>query len=80
MRFRLVVAISPADAGRRVSVRRRLADGRFTDAVGVLESWSGGVLRIRRRDGSLTEIPEGDLAAGKVVPPPPSPRRGPSAP
>ncbi|GLW97718.1 hypothetical protein [Microtetraspora sp. NBRC 16547] len=65
---RLVVAITPADVGKRVTTRR-VAPGGFRDAVGVLESWSAGVLAVRKRDGTLVEISEGTLVAAKVVPP-----------
>ncbi|WP_327047836.1 hypothetical protein OG320_08160 [Microbispora sp. NBC_01189] len=65
---RLVVAITPADVGERVTTRRR-APGGYRDAVGVLESWRDGVLTVRKRDGSLVEIAEETLAAAKVVPP-----------
>ncbi|MBX6384885.1 MAG: hypothetical protein IRZ07_18265 [Microbispora sp.] len=64
---RLVVTITPADVGRRVTTRRAVPGG-FRDAVGVLETWSGGVLTIRKRDGSLVEIAEDTLVAAKVVP------------
>lgn len=72
---RLVISISAADAGKRVSVRRRLPTGQYGDVVGVLESWSDGVLAIRRRDGELVEVAQRTLVAGKVVPPQPPPRR-----
>jgi hypothetical protein len=71
---RLVVSITPGDVGQRVSVRRRLPTGEYSDVVGVLESWSRGMLRIRRRGDEVVEVPENILAAGKVVPPMP-PRR-----
>ena len=71
---RLVVSITPGDVVQRVSVRRRLPTGEYSDVVGVLESWSSGVLRIRRRNDEVVEVPENILAAGKVVPPMP-PRR-----
>ena len=67
MAFHLVVSISAEDVGRRVSVRRRSPEG-FRDVVGVLESWSGGVLAVRRRDGTLVEFPEHVMVAAKVVP------------
>ncbi|MEU8174060.1 hypothetical protein AB0C14_14365 [Microbispora hainanensis] len=70
---RLVVAISPADVGKRVTTRRKVPGG-HRDAVGVLESWRDGVLTVRKRDGSLVEIAEDTLAAAKVVPPPPPTR------
>jgi hypothetical protein len=71
---RLVLTVTPADVGERVSLRRRLPTGEYSDVVGVLESWSGGVLKIRRRTDELVEVPEGIIVAGKVVPPVP-PRR-----
>lgn len=65
---RLVVRVGPDDVGRRVTLRRREPNG-FRDAVGVLESWQDGVLTVRKRDGTLVEIAEETLVAGKVVPP-----------
>ena len=72
---RLVVAVSPADVGQRVSLRRRLPEGAYSDVVGVLESWSDGVLTIRRRDGEAVEVAEETVVAGKVVPFHPPARR-----
>lgn len=72
---RLVVKVTEADVGERVSLRRRLPTGEYSDVVGVLESWSGGVLQVRRRDGELVEVPREIVVAGKVVPPRPPPRR-----
>ncbi|WKX12356.2 GNAT family N-acetyltransferase [Streptomyces sp. NL15-2K] len=80
---RLVVRITAADVGKRVSVRRLGEPGasqeKFTDTVGVLTSWNDGVLLITRRDGETVRIPESTLVAGKVVPPAPARRRGPAA-
>ncbi|MEU6995189.1 GNAT family N-acetyltransferase [Streptomyces sp. NPDC046465] len=80
---RLEVRITPADVGKRVSVRRlsdALAPGeKFTDTVGVLASWNDGVMLITRRNGESVRIPESSLVAGKVVPAAPARRRGPAA-
>ncbi|MEU9172486.1 GNAT family N-acetyltransferase [Streptomyces sp. NPDC048420] len=80
---RLVVRISAADVGKRVSVRRLDETGvtqeKFTDTVGVLTSWDDGVLLITRRDGENVRIPESALVAGKIVPAEPARRRGPAA-
>jgi len=70
-----VVAVRPEDVGARVSLRLRLPEGGLTDVVGELESWQDDVLRVRRRDGSVAEIPSDRLVAGKVVPPRPTPGR-----
>ncbi|MEU1119319.1 MULTISPECIES: GNAT family N-acetyltransferase [unclassified Streptomyces] len=80
---RLEVRITPADVGKRVSVRR-LSDAvgateKFTDTVGVLASWDDGVMHITRRNGESVRIPERSLVAGKVVPAAPARRRGPAA-
>lgn len=75
----LSLRLTPDDVGKRVTTRRQLPNGAYSDAIGELESWTEGVLRIRRRDGSVTEIAEATLVAGKVVPPPP-PRRRPRQP
>jgi hypothetical protein len=72
---RLVVTVTPADVGERVSLRRRLPTGEYSDVVGVLESWSNGVLTVRRRTGEPVTVPEEIVVAGKVVPPAPPPRR-----
>ncbi|MGW0559311.1 GNAT family N-acetyltransferase [Streptomyces sp. NPDC003016] len=80
---RLEVRISPADVGKRVSVRRLDEAGapgaKFTDTVGVLTSWDDGVLSITRRGGESVRISESSLIAGKVVPSAPARRRGPAA-
>lgn len=72
---RLVMSVSEADVGRRVSLRRRLPTGQLSDVIGVLESWEDGVLTVRRRNGELVEVPRDIIVAGKVVPPAPPRRR-----
>ena len=76
---RLNVRISPSDVGKRVSVRRVAEIGSahpvFADTIGVLTSWSDGVLSVTRRTGESVDIPEAALVAGKVVPPAPARRQ-----
>ncbi|MFE5948678.1 GNAT family N-acetyltransferase [Streptomyces sp. NPDC056480] len=80
---RLEVRITSADVGKRVSVRyvtdSAAAGEKFTDAVGVLTSWDNSVLLITRKSGDGVRIAESTLVAGKIVPPAPARRRGPSA-
>ncbi|MBV2353096.1 GNAT family N-acetyltransferase [Streptomyces sp. J2-1] len=80
---RLVVRITAADVGKRVSVRRLGEPGaaveKFTDTVGVLTSWDDDVVMITQRDGRSVRIPRALLVAGKVVPAAPARRRGPAA-
>ncbi|MDI3403546.1 GNAT family N-acetyltransferase [Streptomyces cavernicola] len=79
----LEVHIKPTDVGKRVSVRCLSGSGipgeKFTDTVGVLTSWTSGVLLITRRDGEPVRIAESALVAGKVIPAAPARRRGPAA-
>ncbi|HJE59907.1 MAG TPA: hypothetical protein K8V84_15575 [Nocardiopsis listeri] len=75
LRGRLVHRITHDDVGRRVSLRITLPEGGFTDIVGVVESWAEGVLTLRRRDDSMVEVAEHDIAASRVVPPVPPRRR-----
>ncbi|KAB8191259.1 hypothetical protein FH608_032235 [Nonomuraea phyllanthi] len=75
MAARLVIAITTHDIGARITTRRRVPGG-FRDAVGILVSWEDGLLKVRKRDGTLVEIPEDTLVAAKVVPAaPPRPGR-----
>ncbi|WP_174515060.1 GNAT family N-acetyltransferase [Streptacidiphilus albus] len=78
-RGRAEVHITPADLGRRVSVRRiaGISDERpvFSDVVGVLTSWDNGVLTVLDRAGEPVLIREDALVAAKAVPPAPV-RRG----
>ncbi|MEV6576721.1 GNAT family N-acetyltransferase [Streptomyces sp. NPDC051582] len=79
----LEIRITPADVGKRVSVRRVESGAdeapSFTDTVGVLTSWNQGVLTITRKSGEIVHISESSLVAGKIVPPAPARRRGPAA-
>ena len=81
--FRTEVRVTPADVGKRISVRCLRVGApkgeKFTDTVGVLTSWDDGVLLITRRSGDSVRVPESSLVAGKVVPSAPARRRGPAA-
>jgi N-acetylglutamate synthase len=62
--------LTPADVGRRVTVRRRI-DGRtgpMSDVVGRLVAWSDQQLVLRRADGSTTSIQHEAIVAARVVP------------
>ena len=64
--------ISPADIGRRVSVRH-MAGSELTDVLGHLISWSqdwpNGVIEVRKKDDSLIKIVSGNIIAAKVIEP-----------
>ncbi|QKW08968.1 GNAT family N-acetyltransferase [Streptomyces sp. NA04227] len=79
----LVIRITSADVGKRVSVRALSggvgATGKFTDTIGILTDWDDGVLYITRKSGERVRIAESSLVAGKIVPPAPARGRGPAA-
>ncbi len=79
---RAVGILGPHVVGLRVVVRRVLpgetgptGGPAMTDVLGVCESWSGGVMTVRREDGSLVEIVTADIVSGKPVPPRPTVHR-----
>ena len=78
MRVRHVVRITPADVGRRVTIRTRIPAGpeepSATDTVGILRAWRDGALDVELRDGSVRRLDEADLLAARVVGPPPTRR------
>lgn len=66
--------VGPGDAGVRVSLRHRTADGRLTDVLGELEGWDDTTVRVRDRHGALHAVAAVDVVAAKRVPPPPERR------
>jgi len=58
----------------RISLRRRLVEGGMGDVLGVLVSWSDGQVQLRRRDGVIVSVAEGDVVAAKRIGPPPERR------
>jgi hypothetical protein len=66
--------VGPGDAGVRVSLRHRTADGRLTDVLGQLEGWDAATVRVRDRHGTVHAVAAADVVAAKQVPPPPERR------
>ncbi len=69
------MSAGPADVGARVVLRRRLPEGGLGDVLGHVQHWSGGLISVRTRGGTVVEVAEVDLVAAKRIPEPP-PRRG----
>jgi len=67
MRFQSSDRLEPEHIGRRVTVRRRLPDGRASDVIGILESLDERTLKVRRKDGTLIEVPLDEVTAARVV-------------
>ena len=66
-------ALSAADVGARVVVRRRLPDGKLGDLLGELLAWGAAVV-VRDRHGVEHVGDRADVVAGKPVPPAPARR------
>ena len=64
----LAVRITPADLGKRVTIRYRLDDSLMTDVLGYLRSWSDETLIVERESGERVQVREPDLMAAKVIP------------
>jgi ribosome maturation factor RimP len=62
--------------GAKVMVRRRLAEGGYSDTVGILLECDAEHVVVRGRRGDVS-VPAAEIAIGKVVPPP---RLGPRRP
>ena len=54
--------------GVRVVVRRRLADGRYSDVLGDLLATDDAGVRVLTRAGEV-HVPAAEIAIGKIVPP-----------
>jgi len=67
----LIVRITPADIGQRVTIRHRIDAGSttLTDVMGYLRAWSDGRVVVERHNGELVEIAETAMVAAKVIPP-----------
>jgi len=76
------MSLTRDDVGHRVVVRH-LVRGEtgptggpaLNDVLGELVAWEAGVLRVRRKDGTLVSIPTADVVSGKRIPPAPPRRR-----
>ena len=55
--------------GAKVMVRRRLAEGGYSDLVGLLVTTGPDGVRLAGRRGEVW-VPAAEIAIGKVVPPP----------
>lgn len=67
MRYRAVDEIGPEHVGRRVTVRRALPDGSYSDTVGVCEAVEAASVKIRNRRGELVVIERSRIVAARLV-------------
>jgi hypothetical protein len=67
VRFRSVDQIGPEHVGRRVTVRRTLPEGGYSDVVGVCEQADPDSVTVRNKKGEAITIRRGDIVASRVV-------------
>lgn len=63
--------VGPGDAGLRITLRRRLPEGGYGDVLGVLSSWTDGLVTVVRSSGEQVVVAEADVVATRRIPPPP---------
>ena len=67
MKFRSVDQIHKEHQGHRVTVRRKLTEGGYSDVVGIAEHVDDATVKVRNHKGELVEIPRSEIAAARVV-------------
>lgn len=67
MRFRSAGALTVDAIGRRVTVRRRLADGMASDVVGTLEAVDATSVTVRDKHGASVTIQRSEIVASRVI-------------
>jgi hypothetical protein len=67
VRFRSVDQIGPEHLGRRVTVRRVLSEGGYSDVVGVCEQADAESVTVRNKKGEAITVRRSDIVASRVV-------------
>lgn len=65
--YRSVDTIKAEHQGRRVTIRRKLPDGGYSDVVGIAEHVDEASVTVRNHKGELIQIPRGEIAAARVI-------------
>jgi len=60
--------VTPADLGRKVSIRY-LDEAQLTDVLGQLVDWKPGWFLVKNKHDDLIKVPTSQIVASKVVPP-----------
>jgi hypothetical protein len=67
LKYRSVDQIGPQHLGRRVTVRRTLPDGGYSDVIGVCENADASSITVRSKNGESIVIARSDIVAARVV-------------
>lgn len=69
--YRSVDEIKPEHQGHRVTIRRKLPEGGYSDVVGVAEHVDDASVTVRNHKGEKIEIDRSDIAAARIIEAPP---------
>ena len=67
MKYRSADQIGPEHVGRRVTVRRVLSEGGYSDVLGVCEEADTDSVTVRNKDGEAIVIARSEITAARVV-------------
>ena len=67
VKYRSVDEIKPEHQGHRVTIRRRLPEGGYSDVVGVAEHVDLSSVTVRTHKGEKVTIGRSEIAAARVV-------------
>ena len=67
MKYRSVDQLSKEHQGHRVTVRRRLTDGGYSDVIGIADHVDDATIKVRNHKGDVIEIPRSEIAAARVI-------------
>jgi len=67
MKFKSVDEIGPEHQGHRVTVRRKLRDGGYSDFIGIIEYIDISSIRVRNHKGEAITIPRSEIVAARVI-------------
>jgi len=65
--YRSVDQIGKEHQGHRVTIRRKLPDGGYSDVVGIAEHVDDASVRVRTHKGEAVEINRSEIAAARVI-------------
>ena len=71
MRYRSVDQLDKEHQGHRVTIRRKLPEGGYSDVVGIAEHVDDTSVTVRTHKGETIEINRSDIAAARVIGSPP---------
>ena len=71
MKYRSIDQIGKEHQGHRVTSRRTLPEGGYSDVIGIVENVDDASVTVRNRKGETIEIERREIAAARVIESPP---------